>query len=47
MSKLEELLKKECPDGVEYKIFSDIAVYIRGVTYSKSKEINNNYEKEY
>ena len=47
MSKLEELLKKHCPDGVEYKLFSDVAVYIRGVTYSKSKEINNNYEKEY
>lgn len=47
MSLLEELLKKYCPDGVEYKTFSDTASYIRGVTYSKSKEVNNDNEKEY
>ena len=41
MSKIEELIEKLCPNGVEYKLFNDIAIYIRGVSYNKTKEINN------
>jgi hypothetical protein len=29
MSKLEELILKLCPNGVEYKKFNDFAMYIR------------------
>ncbi|MEI0540748.1 restriction endonuclease subunit S [Brachyspira pilosicoli] len=35
MSKLEEFLKKECPDGVEYKQIKDIAKINRGIIISK------------
>ena len=44
MSKLEELIARLCPDGVEYKPFVKIARYIRGVTYNKSQEINDGRE---
>ena len=40
MSKLEELLKEYCPDGVEELPFNDVAEYLRGITYNKSDEIN-------
>lgn len=40
MSKLDDLINKLCPDGVEYKNFFDICDYIRGITYSKTDEIN-------
>ncbi|MEI0619351.1 restriction endonuclease subunit S [Brachyspira pilosicoli] len=35
MSVLEELLKKHCPDGVEYKQIKDIAKINRGIIISK------------
>ncbi len=35
MSRLEEFLKKECPDGVEYKQIKDIAKINRGIIISK------------
>ena len=38
MSKLEELLKEYCPNGVEYKALSEIATIIRGDRITK-KEI--------
>ena len=41
MSRLDELIAELCPDGVVYKPFFDIADYIRGVTYGKSKEITD------
>lgn len=41
MSKIDELIKKLCPSGVLYKKFNDVSSYIRGVSYNKSKEINN------
>ena len=41
MSKINELVEELCPNGVEYKYFNEIANYIRGVSYNKSKEINN------
>ena len=44
MSKLEQLIQELCPDGVEYKKFNEVAEYIRGVSYNKSKEINNGKE---
>ena len=37
-SKLEELIEKLCPNGVEYKKFEDICRYIRGITYNKLQE---------
>ena len=30
MSKLDELIEKLCPDGVEYKTIGEIATYRRG-----------------
>ena len=41
MSKIEELIEKLCPEGVEYKDFNAVCRYIRGVTYSKTDEITN------
>ena len=40
MSKLDDLINELCPDGVEYKNFFDVCDYIRGITYSKTDEIN-------
>ena len=42
MTKLEQLIEELCPDGVEYRKFSEIANYIRGITYGKSDEIKDN-----
>ena len=42
MSKLERLIEELCPDGVEYVKFKDTCQYIRGITYKKSQEANNN-----
>lgn len=41
MSRLEELIAELCPEGVEYRNFTTIASYVRGVTYNKSKEVKN------
>ena len=41
MSRLDELIKELCPNGVEYKRFYEVAQYVRGVTYGKGQEINN------
>ena len=41
MSRLDELIAELCPDGVEYKSFSEIADYIRGLTYGKGDELKN------
>ena len=41
MSKLSEMIATLCPNGVEYKRFSEVCFYIRGVTYGKSQEIRN------
>ncbi len=38
-SKIEKLISELCPNGVEFKDFSDIAEYVRGVTYGKNDEI--------
>ena len=35
MSKLDELIKKLCPDGVEYKKLGDIALISRGGNFQK------------
>ena len=37
MSKLEELIQKYCPDGVEWKSLSELGVFYSGLT-GKSKE---------
>lgn len=42
MSKIERLIEELCPDGVEYVKFKDTCQYIRGITYKKSQEANNN-----
>ncbi|WP_291946946.1 restriction endonuclease subunit S [Campylobacter sp.] len=41
MNKIEQLIEKLCPNGVEFKAFKEIGVYVRGVTYKKSQEIPN------
>ena len=38
MSKINDLIKELCPNGVEYKLFYSVAKYIRGITYNKSNE---------
>lgn len=38
MSKLEDLIRDLCPNGVEYVRFQDVCEYIRGVTYNKAQE---------
>lgn len=35
MSKLDELIKKLCPEGVEYKKLGDIALISRGGNFQK------------
>ncbi len=39
MSKIEELIQQYCPDGVEYVKLGEVADYIRGITFSKTKEL--------
>lgn len=41
MSKLEELIKELCPDGVEYKTIREICSISRGVVISKEDILNN------
>ena len=36
MSKLEELIQKYCPDGVEYKLLGDVCDIHKGVQFNKS-----------
>ena len=38
MSRLEELIERYCPDGVEWKAFFDVCDLIRGITYNKDQE---------
>ena len=37
MNKIEELIEKFCPDGVEYKTLEEVFVIKNGYTPSKSK----------
>lgn len=37
MSKLEELIKELCPDGVEYKRLGDIVTFLNGRAYKKEE----------
>ena len=43
MAKLDELINKLCPDGVEYRRIKDIFTRLRGtpITAGKMKEIAN------
>lgn len=38
MSKIEELIAQYCPEGAEWKSFSDVCQFFRGITYSKKDE---------
>ena len=38
MSRVDELIEQLCSDGVNFKNVSDVAKYVRGVTYSKQDE---------
>jgi len=38
VSRIDDLIAEHCPDGVAFKAISELASYIRGVTYSKSDE---------
>ncbi len=42
MSRLNELIEKYCPDGVEYKKIKDIADVLRGKRLTKNKLSDNN-----
>ncbi len=42
MTKLEELIKELCPNGVEYKKLADIAIMQRGTAITKSNIIEGN-----
>ena len=44
MSRLSEMIKELCPDGVEYRCFEDCCEYVRGITYNKSNEARNDSE---
>ena len=39
MSRIDDLIEQYCPDGVKFRYFSEIAKYIRGVTYGKKDEV--------
>ena len=47
MSKLQELIQKLCPDGVEWKKYYDVCDLIRGITYNKSQEAKTETEDAY
>ena len=38
LNKIEALIEKLCPEGVEFKALGEIATYTRGVSYKKSDE---------
>ena len=40
MESIEQMIVRLCPEGVEYKSFSEIGSYIRGITYNKAQENN-------
>lgn len=42
MSKLQELIKELCPEGVELRKLGEVCEYIRGITYNKSQEAKPN-----
>ena len=44
MSRLREMIKELCPDGVEYRWFEDCCEYVRGITYNKSNEARSDSE---
>ena len=39
MTHLEELIRSECPNGVQYYAFPEVCAYIRGITYNKTQEV--------
>jgi type I restriction enzyme S subunit len=41
MSKIDELIKKHCPDGVEFRTLGEVCEYVRGITYSKVQEVQS------
>ena len=41
MSKIEELIRKLCPDGVEYRKITEIATVTIGEFVHKNKQNNN------
>jgi len=38
VSRIDELIAELAPQGVPHKTVSEVAVYVRGVTYSKDDE---------
>lgn len=39
MSRLDELIREYCPDGVEYKKLNEVSIMQRGTTLTKAKAI--------
>lgn len=44
MSKIDEMIRELCPDGVERVPFLECATLTRGITYNKSQEANRGQE---
>lgn len=40
MSKVDELIRELCPDGVQRVALGEVAKYVRGLTYRKSDEVS-------
>jgi type I restriction enzyme S subunit len=38
MSRIDALIEELCPNGVPYRVITDVTDYVRGITYSKSDE---------
>lgn len=43
MSKIDELIKEKCPDGVDYKLLSEVATVLRGKRLTKSMLSDDGY----
>lgn len=41
MSRLQKLIQKLCPDGVEYKTLGEVGVFIRGSSFQKKHFVEN------
>lgn len=47
MNEIEKMIESLCPDGVEFRELGEVAIFIRGVTYSKSKEVHKYTEEHW
>ncbi len=38
MSRIDDLIAEHCPNGASYRSLTDVAEYVRGITYNKGNE---------